>query len=228
MGNESTDLERTETAASSDIFRGNGGLSVFDKCHRFTRARDYAKAGYYPYFLPISENLSSEVEIDGQRFIMMGSNNYLGLVQDPRVKEAAIQAVRRFGSGCTGSRFLNGTLALHEELESRLAHFMRRESALTFSTGFQANQGAISTVVGKDDVLYVDRENHASIFEGCRLSYGQVRKFKHNDMEDLERLLNLNDRGHGKLIVVDGVFSMSGDLTNLPELTAPPARPRPR
>jgi len=218
MGSKSIDLERAQETPSRDFFVGNSCLSLFDKCHSFTRARDYAKAGYYPYFLPISENLSSEVEINGKRLIMMGSNNYLGLVQDPRVKDAAIEATRRFGSGCTGSRFLNGTLALHEELEDRLAKFMHRESALTFSTGFQANQGAISTIVGKNDVLYCDRENHASIFEGCRLSYGQVRKFKHNDMEDLERLLNLNDRGHGKLIVADGVFSMSGDLINLPKV----------
>ena len=153
MGNESIELERTQEALPRDFFKGNPKLSLFDKCHRFTRARDFAKAGYYPYFLPISENLSSEVEIDGKRLIMMGSNNYLGLVQDPRVKEAAIEATRRFGSGCTGSRFLNGTLALHEELEDRLAKFMRRESALTFSTGFQANQGAISTVVGKNDIM---------------------------------------------------------------------------
>lgn len=218
MGNESIEVEPTREARTPDLFRGNGALGLFDKCHGFTRARDYVKAGYYAYFLPISENRSSEVEIDGKTLIMMGSNNYLGLVQDERVKEAAIDATRRFGSGCTGSRFLNGTLALHEELEARLANFMRRESALTFSTGFQANQGAISTIVGKNDVLYCDRENHASIFEGCRLSYGQVRKFKHNDMEDLHRLLNLNDRGHGKLIVADGVFSMSGDLINLPKV----------
>ncbi|MHC4473618.1 MAG: aminotransferase class I/II-fold pyridoxal phosphate-dependent enzyme [Planctomycetota bacterium] len=207
-----------EEASTGTVFVGNGGLSIFDKCRRYTRAKDVQAMGYYPYFLPISENLSSEVEIRGKRFIMVGSNNYLGLVQHPKVKEAAIDATRRFGSGCTGSRFLNGTLSLHEELEHRLAGFMRREAALTFSTGFQTNQGVISTIVGKDDILYCDRENHASIFDGCRLSYGQIRKYKHNDMEDLERVLGLNDRGHGKLIVTDGVFSMSGDLTNLPRV----------
>jgi 8-amino-7-oxononanoate synthase len=174
--------------------------------------------GFYPYFLPISENWSSEVEIEDRRVIMVGSNNYLGLTQDPRVKEAAIQATRHYGSGCTGSRFLNGTLDLHEELEHRLASFMRREAALTFSTGYQTNQGVITTLVGKNDVIYCDRENHASIFEGCRLSYGQVRKFMHNDMDDLERLLGLNDKGHGKLIVTDGVFSMSGELVGLPRM----------
>jgi 8-amino-7-oxononanoate synthase len=134
------------------------------------------------------------------------------------VKDAAVAAIRRYGSGCTGSRFLNGTLELHERLEHRLARFMKREAAVTFSTGFQTNQGVISTVVGKNDILYCDRENHASIFDGCRLSYGQVRKFKHNDMDDLERMLDLGERGHGKLIVADGVFSMSGDIINLPRL----------
>ncbi len=201
-------------------FPGNGHLSLFDKCRRFTRARELQEAGLYPFFLPISESKGTEVVIGDRAVIMLGSNNYLGLVQHPKVKEAFIRAVKEFGSGCTGSRFLNGTLRLHVELEERLARFMKREAALTFSTGFQANQGVIATLVQKNDVLYCDRENHASIFEGCRLSYGQVRKFKHNDMDDLERLLTLKDEGHGKLIVADGVFSMSGDLIDLPRLVA--------
>ena len=216
MANENTDVRHPVDEASKAVFTGDSGLDLFDKCHAYTRAREMQAADLYPYFLPIDENHSTDVEIDGHQLVMVGSNNYLGLVQDPRVKEAAIAAIRKYGSGCTGSRFLNGTLALHEELEHRLAKFYNRESALTFSTGFQANQGVISTLVGKDDVIYCDRENHASIYEGCRLSYGQVRKYKHNDMEDLDRLLNLNDRGHGKLIVADGVFSMSGELMNLP------------
>jgi 8-amino-7-oxononanoate synthase len=215
MTSAERDSRHAVEGGTGTVFVGNGGLSIFDKCRRYTRAKDVQASGFYPYFLPISENLSSEVEIRGKRLIMVGSNNYLGLVQHPKVKEAAIEATRRFGSGCTGSRFLNGTLSIHEELEERLASFMRREAALTFSTGFQTNQGVISTIVGKDDVIYCDRENHASIFDGCRLSYGQIRKYKHNDMQDLERLLVLNDRGHGKLIVTDGVFSMSGDLTDL-------------
>ena len=209
MASDSTDLRHTRPAPAEGVFQGNGSLSLFDKCRRFTRARDLMASGCFPYFLAIAENYGTEVVIHGQRLIMVGSNNYLGLVQDPRVKEAAIEATRRHGSGCTGSRFLNGTLELHEELEYRLAKFMNRESAITFSTGFQTNQGVISSVVGKNDVVYCDRENHASIFEGCRLSYGQVRKYLHNDMEDLERVLGLNDRGHGKLIACDGLFSMS-------------------
>ena len=218
MANENTDVRLPVDEASPGAYTGNSRLGLFDKCHAYTRAREMQVSGLYPYFLPITENHSTDVEIDGHHLVMVGSNNYLGLVQDSRVKEAGIAAIRKYGSGCTGSRFLNGTLELHEELEHRLARFYNREAALTFSTGFQANQGVISTLVGKDDVIYCDRENHASIYEGCRLSYGQVRKFKHNDMEDLERLLNLNDRGHGKLIVADGVFSMSGELMNLPRI----------
>jgi len=218
MASDHADLRTSPTAASGTLFQGNGHLEIFDKCRRFTRARELQAAGVYPYFLPIEENEGPEVVVHGKRLVMVGSNNYLGLTKDPRVLEAATDAIRRYGSGCTGSRFLNGTLELHEELERRLAKFMRREAAVTFSTGFQTNQGVISTIVGKDEVIYCDRENHASIFEGCRLSYGQVRKFKHNDMEDLERVLQLNDRGRGKLLVVDGVFSMSGALIDLPEI----------
>jgi 8-amino-7-oxononanoate synthase len=219
MGNETPAGGPSDDRLPGAVAPRCASLQIFEKARTFTRAREVQEAGLYPYFLPISENLGPEVVINGHRVIMLGSNNYLGLVQHEKVKEAFIQAVRKFGSGCTGSRFLNGTLRLHIELEERLARFMRREAALTFSTGFQANQGVISTVVGKDDVIYCDRENHASIFEGCRLSYGQVRKFKHNDMHDLERLLGLNDRGHGKLIVVDGVFSMSGEIVDLPRIT---------
>jgi hypothetical protein len=218
MGNDQPDLKSSLETPTGTVFLGNGHLGIFDKCRNYTRARDVQAMGVYAYFMPISENHGPEVVVRGQRLVMVGSNNYLGLTKDPRVIEAAIEATRRFGSGCTGSRFLNGTLAIHEELEERLAAFSRREAALTMSTGYQTNQGVISTVVGKDDVIYCDRENHASIFEGCRLSYGQIRKFKHNDMEDLDRVLNLNDHGRGKIIVVDGVFSMSGGISNLPRI----------
>jgi 8-amino-7-oxononanoate synthase len=193
-------------------------VGLFDKCRDFTKARDLMALGVYPYFTPISENEATEVVIDGQRLVMVGSNNYLGLTQDERVKEAAIKAVERYGSGCTGSRFLNGTLDLHVELEDRLAKFVRKESAITFSTGFQVNLGVIATLVGKSDLVLTDRENHACIFDGCRLSYGRVLKYKHNDMEDLERLLSENPLEQGKLIVTDGVFSMRGDLCNLPRI----------
>jgi len=193
-------------------------LDLFDKCRNYTAAREAIKAGYYPYFKAIQSGAETSVEIDGKNFIMIGSNNYLGLTQHPKVKEAAIKAVEKYGSGCTGSRFLNGTLDIHEELEYRLAKFMRREAALTFSTGFQTNLGTIATLISKDDVIFGDRDNHASIVDGCRLAFGRLVKYRHNDMKDLDRLLQRFDHVTGKLIVTDGVFSMGGDIVNLPEL----------
>lgn len=176
-------------------------------------------AGLYPYFRAIESGADTQVTIDGRQVIMIGSNNYLGLTQDPRVKKAAQEAIDRFGSGCTGSRFLNGTLTLHEELEERLAAFMKREAALVFSTGFQTNLGTIATIVGKDDLIFADRDNHASIVDGCRLAFGKTVKYKHNDMADLERVLKMYaDDDGGKLIVTDGVFSMGGDIVDLPTL----------
>ena len=196
-------------------------MDLFEKCRRFKRADEAMDGGYYPYFKAIQSGAGSTVMIDGRKFIMIGSNNYLGLTQDQRVKQAAIDAVDRFGSGCTGSRFLNGTLSLHEELEERLANFVHKEAALIFSTGFQTNLGTISTIVGKDDLIFADRTNHASIVDGCRLSFGKTVKFKHNDMSDLERLLERNNNNSvGKLIVTDGVFSMEGDIINLPQVVS--------
>jgi 8-amino-7-oxononanoate synthase len=194
---------------------------LFEKCVKFTRANEVKEAGLYPYFNPISSAPGDEVMIGGKKMIMIGSNNYLGLVNDPRVKEAAAEAARRFGSGCTGSRFLNGTLDLHIELEEKLAKFFHKEAALVYSTGFQTNLGTISSLVGKNDALIIDRSDHASIMDGCRLSYGKIYKFAHNDMEDLERVLNNvvnNGLRGGILIVVDGVFSMEGDIIDLPGL----------
>jgi len=194
-------------------------LDIFDKCRNFTRAKEAMAAGLYPYFRAIQSGPGSEVIIDGKKMIMIGSNNYLGLTGHPKVIEAAINAIRKYGSGCTGSRFLNGTLDLHEELEYRLAKFMNREAALCFSTGFQTNQGAISTLVGKDDLVFTDRADHASIVDGCRLAFGKTIKYKHNDMDDLERVLKMYaDTEAGKLIVTDGVFSMEGDIVKLPRL----------
>jgi 8-amino-7-oxononanoate synthase len=193
-------------------------LGLLDKCSQYTRAREVMALGIYPYFHPIEHSEATSVVIRGKRLVMIGSNNYLGLTQDPRVKEAAVRAVEKYGSGCTGSRFLNGTLDLHVELEHRLAKFMRRESALTLSTGFQVNLGVLATLVGKDDLVFCDRENHASIFDGCRLAFGRMRKYRHNDMEDLEEQLGQVPRGQGKLIVTDGVFSMRGDVCNLPRI----------
>jgi len=173
-------------------------------------------AGIYPYFHQLQSGQDTEVMIDQRKVIMVGSNNYLGLTSDPRVKQAAAEALARYGTGCSGSRFLNGNLDLHVELERRLAHFMRREAALVFSTGFQTNLGIISALAGKGDYILCDRQNHASIFDGTRLSFAKTFKYEHNDMDELERLLRvIGDKG-GKLIVVDGIFSMEGDLADLP------------
>ena len=195
-------------------------MDLFDKCRKFTRAQEAIKEGWYPYFKAIESGADVEVSIKGHKLIMAGSNNYLGLTQDPYVKEAVIKAVKDFGSGCTGSRFLNGTLELHEELEHRLAKFMQREAALCFSTGFQTNLGVISTMVGKDDIIFADRANHASLVDGCRLSYGQTVRYKHNDTQDLERLLKKHANANGKVIVTDGVFSMEGDVVDLPNMVS--------
>lgn len=192
-------------------------VELFKKCLNFTTAKEIMAQGYYPYFTPISSGLDTEVIIDGRKLIMIGSNNYLGLTSDERVKEAAVQATRRYGSGCTGSRFLNGTLDIHIELEERLARFMNRESGLVFSTGMQTNLGTISAIAGMDDVVFMDRQDHASIVDGCRLSFAKIQKFRHNNMEELERSLSSCEIP-GKLIVVDGVYSMEGDLAPLPEI----------
>ncbi|MBD3415342.1 MAG: aminotransferase class I/II-fold pyridoxal phosphate-dependent enzyme [Candidatus Aminicenantes bacterium] len=191
-------------------------MSLFDKCYRFTRAEEAQQMGIYPYFTPIEKVQGNRVKIKGQDVIMVGSNNYLGLIDHPKVMEAAKKAVDTYGVATCGSRFLNGTLDIHVELEERLARFMNKESALAFSTGFQTNQGVISTLVQKGEVILSDEMVHASIIDACRLSYGQVFKFKHNDMEDLEKVLSSLDKDADKLIVVDGVFSMEGDLADLP------------
>ncbi len=190
---------------------------IFDKCFKFNAAKELQKVGFYPFFRVIESAQDPEVTLNGKKMIMVGSNNYLGLTNHPKVKEAAIEAVKKYGTGCAGSRFLNGTLDIHVDLENKLARFMRKDAALVFSTGFQVNLGVISALVGKDDVVVIDKMDHASIVDGCRLSYGEVKRFKHNDMADLERILSENN-GRGKLVVVDGVFSMEGDITNLPEV----------
>ncbi|MDO8685192.1 MAG: pyridoxal phosphate-dependent aminotransferase family protein [Clostridiales bacterium] len=193
-------------------------MDIFEKCFSFTQAKEVMKQGIYPWFHQLESGQDTEVVINGKRTIMIGSNNYLGLTSDPRVIQAAHEALDKFGSGCSGSRFLNGTLTLHVELEKKLAAFVRKEDALTFSTGFQTNLGIISTIAGRNDYIICDNANHASIVDGCRLSFAKVVKFEHNDMADLERVLcNINDK-FGKLIVVDGIFSMEGDICNLPDI----------
>jgi len=206
-------------------------MDLFEKCQRFLDDPAYAERigfptsprtaqtqGLYPYFIPLDESEGTTVVVGGRRLVMIGSNNYLGLTTDPRVREAAAAAVHRFGTSCTGSRFLNGTLALHLELEERLARYVGKEKALVFSTGYQVNLGAISALVGRNDVVICDKEDHASIFDGSRLSLGEMRRFKHNDIADLERVLAGYSRDAGRLVVVDGVFSMSGEIAPLGEI----------
>jgi len=195
-------------------------MNLLEKSVRFTRAREAQAAGYYPFFLPIEASSGSEVIIRGEPKIMMGSNNYLGLTHHPKVLAAAEGALKRYGSGCTGSRFLSGTLDLHEELEERLARFLGKEAALAFSTGYQTNLGVVSTLIGRGDYLFMDKLNHASLVDSARLSYGTVCRYPHNDMKALKRQLAQAPRDAGKLIVTDGVFSMEGDIANLPGMVA--------
>lgn len=195
-------------------------MDLFDKCYKFTIAREAMRQGYYPYFLPLEDTEGTEVTIGGHRLIMIGSNNYLGLTTHPKVRQAAIDAIRKYGTSCTGSRFLNGTLDIHLELERKLANLVGKEAALIFSTGFQVNLGTISALVGRHDITITDREDHASILDGCRLSGGEMKRFRHNDMADLERVLASCPDSAGKLVIVDGIFSMAGDIAPLPEIIA--------
>jgi 8-amino-7-oxononanoate synthase len=192
-------------------------VALFDKCRLFTRAREVQAAGLYPYFKPISESEDTVVTIEGKKRIMLGSNNYLGLTHHPRVLEAAKQALTRYGSGCTGSRFLNGTLDLHEQLEAALARFLGKEDCLVFSTGYSANLGLISALVGKGEVVYLDKLDHASIVDGAKMSHGDTERFNHGDLAGLERKM---ERGgpRGALVIVDGVYSMEGDIADIPGL----------
>lgn len=199
----------------------NMNTDIFDKCYRssaLTIVKQLQESGLYPYFRTIEGAESGTVYVDGQKKVMAGSNNYLGLTRHPKVLEAAKKALDQYGSGCSGSRFLNGTIKLHIELEKRLAHFMQKEDALVYSTGFQTNLGTISCLVGPDDIILSDADNHASIIEGSRLADGKTIIYKHNDMEDLERLLKEYNYVSGKLIVTDGVFSMTGAIAKLDQI----------
>ena len=192
-------------------------MDLFEKCVKYTRAAEVRAAGYYPYFTPLEDTEGTDVVINGQRMIMIGSNNYLGLTTHPKVRQAALDAIKRYGTSCTGSRFLNGNLVLHDKLEQDLADFIGKEAGLVFSTGMLTNLGTISALVGRGDVVIADREDHASIIDGCRLAFGEMKRFRHNDMAHLERVLQTCD-DKAKLVVVDGVFSMGGDIAPLPEL----------
>ncbi len=193
-------------------------VQLFDKCRSFTKAREIQAAGLYPYFKPISDSEDTTVVIEGQKRIMLGSNNYLGLTHHPKVLEAASRALSRYGSGCTGSRFLNGTLDLHGQLESALAAFLGKEDCLVFSTGYQANLGLISGLIGRGDLVYLDKLDHASIVDGAKMSYGDTMRFNHGDLASLERMIERTRNNRGAMIVVDGVYSMEGDIANVPEL----------
>ena len=193
-------------------------MNLFTKCAEFTAAQQIRDAGLYPYFHHLESRQDTEVIMEGRRRIMLGSNNYLGLTVHPEVVAAAIEATERYGTGCSGSRFLNGTLDLHIRLEDELASFLGAEAALTFSTGFQSNLAIISSLCGRNDAILCDRENHASIYDACRLSYARMYRYRHSDMDDLERALAKLPLDSGKLIVTDGVFSMSGDIARLPDI----------
>ncbi len=193
-------------------------MDIFAKCLEPGPADEIRALGLYPYFRALESRQDREVIMEGKRRIMLGSNNYLGLTTEPSVIQAGVEALERLGTGCSGSRFLNGTLSLHLELERELARFLRKDDVVTFSTGFQSNLGIISALVGRKDYVICDRENHASIYDGCKLSYGTMLRYRHSDMEGLEKCLRQVPPEAGALIVTDGVFSMGGDIANLPEI----------
>ena len=191
---------------------------IFAKCFTRSRADDIKDMGIYPYFHALESKQDTQVIMEGKRRIMLGSNNYLGLTTNEKVIDAGVSAYKSLGSGCSGSRFLNGTLKLHLELEKKLAEFLHKDDVITFSTGFQTNLGIISAIAGLGDYIIMDSENHASLYDGARLSFGKCVHYEHNNMEDLERLLSKVPQSKGCLIVTDGVFSMGGDIANLPKI----------
>ncbi|MGJ3237866.1 MAG: aminotransferase class I/II-fold pyridoxal phosphate-dependent enzyme [Anaerolineae bacterium] len=193
---------------------------IFNKVAHYTEAKEAIALGLYPYFRALSDSEGVTATFEGKEVIMLGSNNYLGLTTDPRIRQAAIDAIERYGTSVTGSRFLNGTLDLHLELERRLAHFVGKEATLVFSTGYQTNLGTVSALVSKDDYAILDKEAHASTVDGMLLSRGQMKRFRHNDPVDLERVLAKLPSDAGKLVIIDGVYSMGGDIACLPELIA--------
>lgn len=192
--------------------------AIIQKCEDFVYIRELVDKGIYPYFHELESKQDIEVMMEGKRRIMLGSNNYLGLTVNQEVIDAGVEAMKKYGTGCSGSRFLNGTLDLHNKLERELADFLGTEDCVTFSTGFQSNLGIISAICGRQDYIFNDRENHASIYDGCKLSYAKVTRYRHNDMADLEKRLAETPIDAGKLIVTDGVFSMSGDICRLPDI----------
>jgi 8-amino-7-oxononanoate synthase len=194
------------------------GKKLHDKIAQFKDAAIIKETGLYPYFRPIESGQDTEVIIDGKRVLMFGSNSYLGLTNHPKIKEASKRAIDKYGTGCAGSRFLNGTLDIHIELEDRLANYVGKEAAVLFSTGFQVNLGVLSCITGRNDYLILDEYDHASLIDGSRLSFSRVIKYAHNDMADLQRKLSILPEDSVKVIAVDGIFSMEGDIVKLPEI----------
>ena len=193
-------------------------MDIFEKAAGFTRAQDAIRDGYYPYFRPLDHTEGTTVTVGDKKLVMAGSNNYVGLTTHPRVRRAAVEAIEQYGTGCTGSRFLNGTLQLHQDLDRRLAEYIGKPAALCFSTGYQTNLGTISALVGRKDVAVVDKDDHASIVDGCRFSLGSMKRFRHNDMDHLKYTLESVKSAEGILVIVDGVYSMEGDIAPLPEI----------
>ncbi|MDY0341394.1 MAG: pyridoxal phosphate-dependent aminotransferase family protein [Coriobacteriia bacterium] len=196
-------------------------MDIFQKARDYTEVQTARESGYYPYFRVLESESGPSVTIEGRELVMLGSNNYLGLTTHPHVRERAAAALKQYGTSCTGSRLLNGNLAIHEELEERLARFVGKEQALVFSTGFGANLGTISAIAGRHDTVVIDKDDHASIYDGCKLSYAKVERFDHNDIEALRAALeraSRNTNGGGILVAVDGIFSMEGDIAPLPEM----------
>jgi len=193
-------------------------MDIFKKCYEFQDANIAKEQGYYPYFIPFSGGDDNVMIFNGSKKIMIGSNNYLGLTHHPKVIEAATNALKEYGTGRTGSRFLNGTLDIHEEFERELAEFVGKESALIFSAGYLVNLGVISAILGKNDFAVIDKLDHASIIDGCLLSSSKIIRYKHNDMSDLEKVLSKIPDKSGALVIIDGVFSMEGDIAKLPEI----------
>ncbi len=198
--------------------RENAVADIYDKLAEFTVAKEAMEMGIYPFFRALSESEGTTATFEDKDVVMLGSNNYLGLTTDSRVKEAAIEATRRYGTSVTGSRFLNGTLELHLEADRRLAQFVGKEAALVFSTGYQTNLGTVSALIGKNDVAILDKDVHASVVDGVSMSRGTMKRFKHNDVVDLERILSKIPKEQGKIVMVDGVYSMGGDFAQLPQI----------
>jgi 8-amino-7-oxononanoate synthase len=191
---------------------------IFQKAFQYTAAKDAIASGYYPYFIALDGHEGAEAVYRGRRLLMFGSNNYLGLTTHPKVREAAIEAIKTYGTSCTGSRFLNGTLLMHEQLEHELAEWVGKPAALVFSTGYQTNLGTISALVGRRDYAVLDKDDHACIVDGAQLSYGEMKRFRHNDVQDMARVLASLPAEAGKMVIVDGLFSMEGDIAPLPEM----------